>query len=538
MCLLVLWSSSGYIMKIRQAEQILHNHSASFRRKVKGFSSVMVLKDAATKRLKLVVGVEKELPEHAELKKLKANATRIRDTASKLMEDELEVDVKVTGRFRALLARTEKWFPEPGAPGGVSISHKDLPGSGTLGTMVFSDCNKYILGNNHVLANQNLGEIGDSILQPGVGDGGEDPVDKIGELTDFVPILFWNGAGKTICNTIDAALCRLTEQSYVADGLLDADNETLYYPKGEGDWRLTFDDDREVKTSGKTSGVTTSWILGEGSCWVHYYPYDEYSWAWFTCQIITWAMLSAGDSGSILIDNVTKKVIGLGFAGSDIISVFNNICYVAQAFMTTFYPTRNHPLLIDSSNPLKQLLEEDATGRLLVGRGRCLDCPCKSGCPADGCEYPDGYTPRFITVALSGVELPDCCDTPDGACGGGYYSTLYEINVNKTYILEQDDANPCLWKLDLGALKGGYCYSQYSCLGNRKDLDWLTENAMAAERIMGQMRFTAWMGGHLVFDGYGDVTGGCTNCTISNNNQDEPRCSDPIFARGTATIHD
>src|SRR5439155_1366058 len=46
-----------------------------------------------------------------------------------------------------------------------------------------------ILSNNHVLANQNAGRVGDPILQPGPADGGR-LQDTIARLVDFVPIQF------------------------------------------------------------------------------------------------------------------------------------------------------------------------------------------------------------------------------------------------------------------------------------------------------------------------------------------------------------
>ena len=67
--------------------------------------------------------------------------------------------------------------------GGYSIGHRNIT-AGTIGTCVFEMLPKarsfesgrpskfYILSNNHVLAKNNLAQIGDPIIQPGTEDGG------------------------------------------------------------------------------------------------------------------------------------------------------------------------------------------------------------------------------------------------------------------------------------------------------------------------------------------------------------------------------
>src|SRR5439155_996335 len=61
--------------------------------------------------------------------------------------------------------------------------------AGTLGLLARRHGRPVILSNNHVLANQNAGHVGDSILQPGPADGGR-LQDTIARLVDFVPIQF------------------------------------------------------------------------------------------------------------------------------------------------------------------------------------------------------------------------------------------------------------------------------------------------------------------------------------------------------------
>ena len=49
---------------------------------------------------------------------------------------------------------------------------------------------RLILSNNHVLANSNDAQVGDTVVQPGSIDGGHAVSDKIAELERFVPIEF------------------------------------------------------------------------------------------------------------------------------------------------------------------------------------------------------------------------------------------------------------------------------------------------------------------------------------------------------------
>ena len=86
------------------------------------------------------------------------------------------------------------------APGGVSVSPDAGEGgarsAGTLGVVVVdrgTGRQRYILSNNHVLANENRMTIGAPALQPGALDGGT-VSDRIGALSRFVPLLLRIGA--------------------------------------------------------------------------------------------------------------------------------------------------------------------------------------------------------------------------------------------------------------------------------------------------------------------------------------------------------
>jgi len=236
----------------------------------------------------------------------------------KLTFDGMPVRVKQTGKFRAIKSRTDKWRP---APGGVSIGHPNIT-AGTLGCTVFKKGQKYILSNNHVLADTNSGGIGDSIYQPGPLDGGTSE-DEIGELSDYVPLIF-NDFNNP--NYVDAALCKPNSESDVLDYLLE-----LNYPNGVKEAEIG----EQVAKSGRTTGVTENTITG--FCGLIEVFYDAMTIGFFDDQVVTGYMHDGGDSGSLLIDKNTKEAVGLLFAGSPSMTLHNRATKVAEALEIDYF---------------------------------------------------------------------------------------------------------------------------------------------------------------------------------------------------------
>ncbi|KWT92721.1 hypothetical protein [Candidatus Magnetominusculus xianensis] len=100
----------------------------------------------------------------------------------------IPTDIVATGEIHALSHKGRY----RAVPGGVSVGHF-LITVGTVGCMVKDSNNQlYLSNNNHILADCNRAKIGDSIVQPGVCDGGKVPADVIGKLSHFVPIKFYD----------------------------------------------------------------------------------------------------------------------------------------------------------------------------------------------------------------------------------------------------------------------------------------------------------------------------------------------------------
>lgn len=264
---------------------------------------------------KLHIGVTKKLPEHDKLLNPAINFSGL-----PLIFDEM-------GEIKALAAdHTAKYRP---APPGISIGHY-LITAGTLGVTCFKDGTKYILSNNHVLANCNAGAIGDAILQPGAYDGGTVAADKIGTLAAFVPIVFNDQENP---NHVDCALALSTN----ADDLLDEILELGYAPAGSKEATVGMN----VIKSGRTTGITIG-TTQEFSGLVAV-SYGASGTAYFDDQIITGPMLQGGDSGSCLLDLVDHKAVGLCFAASDVISIANRMTEAVAALGITIFQSGYTP---------------------------------------------------------------------------------------------------------------------------------------------------------------------------------------------------
>ncbi len=222
--------------------------------------------------------------------------------------------------------------------GGYSVGHFRIT-AGTIATCVYDMLPEattippapgigippkyYVLSNNHVLANSNAASPGDPILQPGPYDGGADPADRIARLSRFVPITFEPPIPRAQHrNLVDCA---------VAEGdFQDLDREIYWTSLARG-WRPRAAVaaprmiGEHVKKTGRTTNLTFGEILAVSATVDVGYGGGRV--ARFTDQIITTAMSAPGDSGSLLLtlDNVA---IGLLFAGSTQVTIFNHIEYV------------------------------------------------------------------------------------------------------------------------------------------------------------------------------------------------------------------
>ncbi len=228
--------------------------------------------------------------------------------------DGINTDIEAVGEIKALSFDSKIRPTKPG----YSIGHYKIT-AGTFGCVVRDVCypgKVYILSNNHVLANSNVASIGDRILQPGSFDGGNYSTGTIARLSRFIPIHF----GLKDYNLVDAAIAQPTDQRNIIASIVN-----LGIPKGTVEATLGM----KVTKSGRTTQTTTGEVIAvDVTVGVNYGTSGV---AYFRNQIFTTNMSKGGDSGSLLLSRSDNKATGLLFAGSDKVTVHNNITNVLMA---------------------------------------------------------------------------------------------------------------------------------------------------------------------------------------------------------------
>jgi hypothetical protein len=131
------------------------------------------------------------------------------------------VDVIETGLFRVFApVPKEQQFLRPARPG-VSVGFA-LPNAlmaGTFGVVVEKNGKRFILSNNHVLANENALPKGSTIFQPGLLDKNDPAHDQIAKLTDFITLEV-NKANK-----VDCAIAEILQNSSISPRVMPKVNK-------------------------------------------------------------------------------------------------------------------------------------------------------------------------------------------------------------------------------------------------------------------------------------------------------------------------
>lgn len=209
---------------------------------------------------------------------------------------------------------------------GFSIGHPDIT-AGTLGAIVKnSDGKLCLLSNSHVLANSGTGKKGDKILYPGKLDGGSllNDADVIAELMDFVAFQL----GGAMVNRVDCAIA-VPLPAHLAQ--LVSEIEEIGLPKGI----LKPKRGMTVVKSGRTTAKTEGEIRDVNFRMAINYP-NGLGKVGFLDQVYCTRYTEGGDSGSLVIEKVSGKAVGLHFAGypdshGALGSVFNPIQDVLSA---------------------------------------------------------------------------------------------------------------------------------------------------------------------------------------------------------------
>jgi hypothetical protein len=230
-------------------------------------------------------------------------------------------DVVETGRFVAFAVPIAQRRLRP-AKGGCSVgfqfsgSQAGFVMAGTFGTLVTDPAGKrYILSNNHVLANENALAIGSPIFQPGLLDHGDAAKDQIAVLSRFVEI-----KPAPTKNKIDSAIAELTNLKLAKAIILPKVGKlasTAPIPAVE---------QMKVEKHGRTTGYTTGVVVDVAADVKVGYDFGT---AVFADQIIvvgtSGSFSDSGDSGSLIVDRTSRRATGLLFAGSKSHTIANHI---------------------------------------------------------------------------------------------------------------------------------------------------------------------------------------------------------------------
>lgn len=195
---------------------------------------------------------------------------------------------------------------------GFSIGHVEST-AGTLGAIVKRGGKLFVLSNSHVLAQSGKAKAGDPIIYPGPADGGVLPANLAATLTHFSP---FDTTGALV-NRIDAALAEI-DASRLGELVFDihkvATTLGIIKPKRG----------MTVVKAGRTTGKTTGEIIDINFRFVLQYP-GVAGKVGYLDQVLCSRYTKGGDSGSIVVDTDTGKIVGLHFAGANGGSVFNPI---------------------------------------------------------------------------------------------------------------------------------------------------------------------------------------------------------------------
>ena len=217
--------------------------------------------------------------------------------------DGFKVEVEETGPFKAF-ALTARYRP---VPIGVSVGNNLECAAGTIGCVVYVGGQQYILSNNHVLARENLGVIGEDIVQPGRYDiscADHLSTDKVADLSDFEPLKF-DGTD----NYIDAAIAQ-----YSTPDVTCATLSTYYGTPGSSIVPASIG--LAVKKVGRTTSLTTGTISAINVTVSVGYTHGT---AKFVGQFMTSKKFcKSGDSGSLVVTNdASDNPVGLLFGGTN-----------------------------------------------------------------------------------------------------------------------------------------------------------------------------------------------------------------------------
>ncbi|HAF10696.1 MAG TPA: hypothetical protein DCK98_11535 [Chloroflexi bacterium] len=213
---------------------------------------------------------------------------------------------------------------------GNSVGHAGEDAAGTLGAIVTSGKGQrcQLLSNSHVLAKSGKAKAGDGAVLPGRLDGGKVPNDIVGKLAKWSK---WKVGGQFV-NTVDVAVATVvparSQDLNAAIRTMSLVSSTIAPKRG-----------MKVVKVGRTTGKTTGTIRDIHFRFVLNYP--GVGKVGYRDQILVTRFTKPGDSGSLVVDQKSKKAVGLHFAGASGGSVSNPIDAVLKTMGVRLAAVKN-----------------------------------------------------------------------------------------------------------------------------------------------------------------------------------------------------
>jgi hypothetical protein len=218
---------------------------------------------------------------------------------------------------------------------GTSIGFKIPPPkdnfvmAGTFGAVVSKGGKRFILSNNHVLAENGVVALGGAIFQPGLLDGGNEATDQVASLTKFIEIK------STGFNKVDCAIAEFLAATPVSPILMPRVGALASANPVAATTGML------VEKTGRTTGYTKGRVFDIASdVNIDYEDRDGNTFtATFADQMLIvgtpGSFSDRGDSGSLIVERSSKRATGLLFAGSASHTIANHIADVLAALGVT-----------------------------------------------------------------------------------------------------------------------------------------------------------------------------------------------------------
>ncbi len=252
---------------------------------------------------------------------------------------------------------------------------------GTLGALVEdAGGTRYILSNNHVLAESDQARNGDSIIQPGLIDGGCTPFGQEGATTRPIATLSAFAPLASLQTNVDAAIARIDPNVIDGTGAIlhtgpqQADALSALPPAGGTGEPVSANSfatgPMRVVKSGRTTGLTCSTIESiSQNVLVDYFKdcaeTTKYLRKVYTNQISIGGnnFTDAGDSGSLVMDASNAQPLGLFYASGSGVSLASPIGDVLSELATqTAQPNGSFKVVGGAPHPISCLdYEGDST---------------------------------------------------------------------------------------------------------------------------------------------------------------------------------